>query len=65
MQNRVAYISVQPGRAGVAADESNPMVRDYYSATVIHYFSKKQSKTFGPIFIKCVKKYVKLFVPPF
>lgn len=65
MQNRGAHISVQPWRAGVADDESNPMVRDCYSATVQVYFSKKHSKTFGPIFIKCVKKYVKPFVPPF
>jgi hypothetical protein len=35
MQNRGTHIWVQPGRAGVAKDESNPMVRDCYSATLL------------------------------
>jgi hypothetical protein len=61
MQNRGTHISVQPERAGVPADESNPMVRDYYSATVILYFSKSRAKPLDSHLIKVEKNMLKIF----
>ena len=66
MQNRAAHISVQPGRAGVDKDESNPMVRVFYSATVLLYFSKSRTKTLWlHLSQRWNKKYVKPLAPPF
>ena len=56
MQNRGAHISVQPGRAGVPADESNPRVRHCYSATVILYFLKSEIKNMLKLFYVQNKK---------
>ena len=57
MQNRGAHISVQPGRAGVPADESNPRVRDCYSATLL--LEKVEQNLWPHLFERCKnKKYV-------
>jgi len=53
MQNRGTHISVQPGRAGVANDESNPRVRHCYSATLLlKKVEQNIRKAFGSTFLK-------------
>ena len=64
MQNRGTHISVQPWRAGVAKDESNPMVRVCYSATLL--LEKVEQKLLPHLFERLKnKKYVNPLAPPF